>query len=100
LNKVLLVKTADNVATCLAAMRAGECVQLDAEEGTIAVRLRDDIPFGHKFAVRDIPRGAQVRKYAETIGVASRDIGAGEWVHVHNVESCRARGDRAAEVRS
>jgi altronate dehydratase small subunit len=52
------------------------------------------IPFGHKFAVRDIGKGELVLKYGEPIGVATMDIGAGSYVHVHNVESSRGRGDR------
>lgn len=95
MNKVLLVKPDDNVATCLAAMQAGQEVNVTAGELNATLTLRDAVPFGHKFAVRDIGRGEPVIKYAETIGVASTDIAAGDWVHVHNVESVRARGDRA-----
>jgi altronate dehydratase small subunit len=52
------------------------------------------IPFGHKFATRDIGKGTLVVKYGEPMGVATRDIKAGSHVHVHNVESSRGRGDR------
>lgn len=95
MNKILLVKRDDNVATCLAAVAAGETVQFSTDSGPRQLCLADDIPFGHKFAVRDIARGERVIKYAETIGLASQDIRAGQWVHVHNIESVRARGDRA-----
>ena len=37
--------------------------------------------------------GDNVLKYGEVIGKASRAISPGDWVHIHNVESARARGD-------
>jgi len=43
------------------------------------------IPAGHKLAVRDIAKGAPVRRYNQIIGFATRDIKAGEHVHVHNL---------------
>ncbi|RLG06284.1 MAG: D-galactarate dehydratase, partial [Thaumarchaeota archaeon] len=58
---------------------------------------RSDIPFGHKLAIREIPRGEEIIKYGEVIGRATRDIEIGEHVHVHNVESLRGRGDLKKE---
>ncbi len=46
-----------------------------------------EIPAGHKFALRDIPKGEYVIKYGEIIGRATADIKKGEWVHTHNVQS-------------
>jgi altronate hydrolase len=43
------------------------------------------IPAGHKLAVRAIARGQPVRRYNQIIGFATRDIKAGEHVHVHNL---------------
>jgi altronate hydrolase len=43
------------------------------------------IPAGHKLAVRDIAQGKPVRRYHQIIGFATRDIRAGEHVHVHNL---------------
>src|SRR5687768_4838031 len=43
------------------------------------------VPPGHKVAVRAIPAGAAVKRYNQVIGFASRDIGAGEHVHLHNL---------------
>ena len=50
-------------------------------------------PSGHKFALLEIPAGGEIRKYGEIIGLATRVIRPGEQVHVHNLESCRGRGD-------
>src|SRR5919109_1760737 len=49
------------------------------------VRAAVTIPAGHKLAVRDIAKGAPVRRYNQIIGFATRDIKAGEHVHVHNL---------------
>ena len=38
-------------------------------------------------------RGEKVIKYGEVIGVISRAEIKGGFVHVHNMESCRGRGD-------
>jgi altronate hydrolase len=45
----------------------------------------DDIPAGHKVAVRAIAEGAPVHKYGEVIGTARQDIRPGAHVHLHNL---------------
>jgi altronate hydrolase len=45
----------------------------------------DDIPAGHKVAVRAVPAGAPVHKYGEVIGMARQDIAPGAHVHLHNL---------------
>jgi altronate hydrolase len=45
----------------------------------------DDIPAGHKVAVRAVAAGAPVHKYGEVIGIARADIPAGAHVHLHNL---------------
>ena len=59
------------------------------EKDNIAVELagNDNIPAGHKFALKDIAKGEFVIKYGEIIGRASCDIKKGDWVHTHNVKS-------------
>ena len=46
-----------------------------------------------KVALADIPGGETVWKYGESIGIATKDIKRGDYVHVHNLDSARARGD-------
>jgi len=85
--KWLWLHREDNVAMALFDFTPGNAVQIDGSE----IVLKDPVEYGHKFAVRNIREGQPITKYAETIGVASRDIRAGEHVHVHNVKSLRAR---------
>jgi (2R)-sulfolactate sulfo-lyase subunit alpha len=47
------------------------------------------VPLGHKIALRDLAAGERVIKYGVPIGVATRDIRAGEHVHVHNLKGER-----------
>ena len=44
-------------------------------------------------ALRDIRKGEHIMKYGESIGAASCDIKKGDYVHVHNLEALRGRGD-------
>lgn len=91
----LKVHDRDNVATLFAdAVRAGSEVEVRDKEGRKDhLTVHADIPYGHKVALADIPKGAEIYKYGESIGAASVDIRRGDYVHVHNLESLRARGD-------
>lgn len=37
--------------------------------------------------------GEQITKYGEEIGIATQEIRPGDYVHVHNLDSMRGRGD-------
>lgn len=87
----LRVHPRDNVALALGPLPRGKMVSAAG----VSVRLRDPIPYGHKFALVPIPAGGRIIKYGYPIGRATRPIAPGEHVHVHNVESGRGHGDRA-----
>ncbi len=59
------------------------------EKDNVGVTLdgTENIPAGHKYALKDIPENDYVIKYGEIIGRAKCDIKKGEWVHTHNVKS-------------
>jgi altronate dehydratase small subunit len=88
----LLMTERDAVVTAVDDLAAGHEVHVDDH----AITLADDVPFGHKFAIRPIGRGDDVVKYGEVIGRATVDIAPGDWVHTHNCESTRGRGDLEA----
>jgi len=92
--RVLVLDDRDNVATCMAEMKAGDTAEVTALKERRRISFRDAIPFGHKVSLCDVDAGDDIVKYGEVIGKASRNIKAGEHVHVHNVESIRARGDQ------
>ena len=93
--RALIIHPDDNVANLIGPGRKGQSVEciVEGQSGTTAISLCDDIPANHKFAHCDIETGALIIKYGLSIGRASRDIQAGQYVHVHNIESNRGRGD-------
>jgi altronate dehydratase len=87
-NPVIVISEADNVATALEALEAGQVLA-----GAGSITVREPIPRGHKVALRAIAAGTEVTKYGSAIGLATADIPAGAHVHTHNVSSARGRGD-------
>ncbi|WP_046869169.1 Ldh family oxidoreductase [Microvirga massiliensis] len=80
----------DNVAAVLDAVRVSDSVLVRASDssGTVeTVPAIQDIPLGHKIALRPVAAGEAIIRYGYTIGVATQDIGTGEHVHVHNLRS-------------
>ncbi len=77
--RTLRLSAEDNIVV------AGE--RIDKAKSTAeGVTTQQPIPFGHKMAVRALATGEPVRKFGQIIGLASKPIAAGEWVHTHNVE--------------
>lgn len=89
----------DNVATTVKDLSKGENVLVDIFGTEKNITLKEDIPFGHKFAIKEIKKGDEIFKYGEEIGQATQDIKEGEYVHVHNVVSERGRGDLEVDVK-
>ena len=73
----------DDVAVALRPLAKGEQICIDG----VSVALAEDIPAGHKFALRDIAEGEPVRKYGQPIGAATKPVKAGEHVHTHNLRT-------------
>ena len=96
--KAIVMKPIDNVATVVEAQKRGSEITIDLSGRMQTIRVLEDIPFAHKFAIRDIGRGEAIVKYGEVIGIATADIQQGQYVHVHNLESCRGRGDHPADT--
>ena len=88
----LRMAPADTVATALEDLPAGRRLSVEGR----SVELSEAVAFGHKFALRAIEVGEEITKYGYVIGRATEPIAPGDWVHVHNVESTRGRGDLRA----
>ena len=80
---LLLISDEDSVAVALGELKAGESHMVAGK----TLLLRDDIPFGHKAAVRRIAAGENVYKYGHVIGHAAVDISEGAHVHTHNLKT-------------
>jgi (2R)-sulfolactate sulfo-lyase subunit alpha len=59
------------------------------EDRAAAVKAAQDIPIGHKVALRDMAVGDTVIKYGIDIGKVVAGIKAGEHAHVHNIKTKR-----------
>lgn len=90
--KFIVLSERDNVATALETIPIDTEVQIPTKNKLI--KLKQEIQFGHKFALEDILKGDRIIKYGETIGVATCNILKGFHVHVHNLEGTRGRGDK------
>ena len=93
--RALIIDPTDNVANLIGPGGKGESVQckIEGQTETTTVSLLEDIPPNHKIAPVDIKAGEPIIKYGLCIGRASCDIQTGQYVHVHNIESNRGRGD-------
>lgn len=76
----------DNVATALAALTGGAII-LRGDATQASVQAVEDIPVGHKIALRDICAGEDILKYGVVIGRAVKAISCGSWVHLHCMKS-------------
>ena len=90
--KYIVLSERDNVATALENIPIDSEIQIPLKNNLI--KLKQEIQFGHKFALEDILKGDRIIKYGEAIGVATCNILKGFHVHVHNLEGTRGRGDK------
>jgi altronate dehydratase small subunit len=95
--RAIVLNPSDNVATLIDFGRAGEACTLQGEASG-QVGLAQDIAFGHKVCIVDIPKGANVLKYGQVIGRTTRALKAGEHAHVHNVVSGRQSVELARAI--
>lgn len=81
--KYYQINYSDTVALALEDLKEGEHILY----GTSGISIKNNIPWGHKFALKDIPNGTDILKYGSPIGKATRGISKGEWVHSHNMRT-------------
>jgi (2R)-sulfolactate sulfo-lyase subunit alpha len=59
------------------------------DDRTIELEARQDIPIGHKVALKDMAPGDTVVKYGIDMGKVVAPIKAGEHAHVQNIKTKR-----------
>ena len=59
------------------------------EDRTVSLKAEQDIPIGHKIALKAIKNGDTIIKYGQDIGRAVADIRPGTHAHVHNIKTKR-----------
>jgi (2R)-sulfolactate sulfo-lyase subunit alpha len=88
---ILMHEPNDDVGVAVRDLKAGEEVSAVTLEGQPVgtVTLVNDVPLGHKVAMKDIPAGKDVLKYNRVIGVATQAAPRGAHVHTHNLKTKR-----------
>ena len=85
------INDSDNVIVALNSIPTGTELTVPVEGGEITVTAQEEIPAGHKMAIREIPADGEIIKYGFRIGNAKEDIHKGQWIHTHNIKT--ALGD-------
>ena len=81
--KYLKINPADNVAVAITALPAGEKLTVDGKE----ITLNEDVPAGHKFALKDFAESENVIKYGYPIGHARKAQKQGDWMNENNIKT-------------
>jgi (2R)-sulfolactate sulfo-lyase subunit alpha len=87
----LIHEKADTVGVATVDISTGESVKglfMDTQEN-IEIKALQDIPLGHKIALKDMKVGDTVIKYGHDIGRVMADIRKGEHTHIHNLKTKR-----------
>lgn len=82
----------DNVAVVVVeGVKAGATLNgwIMDEDRTISLQALQDIPIGHKVALRDMAVGDTVWKYGIDMGKVVAPIQTGQHAHVHNIKTKR-----------
>ncbi|MCF6408425.1 UxaA family hydrolase [Pseudalkalibacillus salsuginis] len=77
----IVINQRDNVLVVLEDFNAGDIIAVEGE----SIKIKEDVPAGHKIARWTIGENENVLKFGYPIGRAKRKITQGEWVHTHNV---------------
>lgn len=96
--QALTLHDGDDVAVMTTDGTVGQICDIRAHDGEIlSLTLKSVAPFGHKIAVRSLPKDHVVTKYGQPIGIALAAIEAGSHVHTHNLSGYRSnlRGEEA-----
>lgn len=90
--QLLVHEQADNVAVAVVEdLKAGTdaLVVVTHDNTDFRIKVLDDIPIGHKIALKDLKEGDTAIKYGEDIGKFVADVDTGKHVHTHNLKTKR-----------
>jgi (2R)-sulfolactate sulfo-lyase subunit alpha len=82
----------DNVAVVVVeGVKAGAALTgwVMDDDRTVSLTARQDIPIGHKIALKDLAVGDAAIKYGIDMGKIVAPIQAGQHAHVHNIKTKR-----------
>jgi galactarate dehydratase len=80
-NKVIVTNTQDNVAIVASPM--------GIKKGAVLLNnvvTHENIPMGHKIALKNFEKGERVIRYGEVIGITNKALEKGSWINESNLE--------------
>ncbi len=88
---ILIHDPADDVGVAVTDLKAGDEVGAASLEGQSlgSLSVTEDVPLGHKIAMRDLAPDKPVIEYGRAIGKTTAAIKSGQHVHVHNIKTQR-----------
>ena len=81
--KYLRINPADNVAVAIEPLKKGESLLIDG----IVINVIEDIPAGHKIALKNFIQGENVIKYGYPIGHVVTDKAKGSWINENHLKT-------------
>lgn len=91
MTRFIVHENGDSVGVAVTEIKAGETVEgwVMEDDSTISMVAKNDIPLGHKIALKDVAEGDSIIKYSVKIGKVVAPITKGEHVHIHNLKTAR-----------
>lgn len=83
MQKLILLHDNDNVLVVRSSINIGDTEMI----GGFNIVFDQEIPVGHKIALKNIAPGDIIVKYGVPIGSATVDISPGDHIHLHNMKS-------------
>jgi hypothetical protein len=81
---IVVLADGDNVGVAVQPVAQGDSAYSATGQ---AITAAEEIPLGHKVALRAIANGEKIIRFGMPVGIATSDIPPGRLVHVHNVKS-------------
>lgn len=86
-----MLDMSDQIAVALVPLKAGQDARIRTEGGDQFLRIAEDIPRYHKFALVDLASDTIIGKGGEVIGRLFVAVEAGRHVHTHNLVGATAK---------
>lgn len=83
----IVIHEEDLVGVALKDIKKDSVIDIGRDGISYKLSLKEDIPAGHKFSLRDIKEGELIIKYGHPIGYAKKDILQGSHVHTMNLKT-------------
>src|SRR3954451_11255848 len=90
-HKFLVHHVGDSVGVAIEDIEANQEIKgvILEDDSVVSVKSKDFIPLGHKIALVDLEENSNVIEYRVPIGITTKEINKGSYVHTHNFKTAR-----------